>query len=262
MRTAVNRGRVYRRCGCRDTRHRQLGAGCPTLHTDPGHGTWGFAVDLPDPERRATIRRGGFPTEEAARTALRRLLEGATAGFNADPNQSLADYLTEWLETKQLQLKPATLARYRSYVHQDLIPALGTVRFDELGHNHIASYVHTQLATGRGKVTIHRILATLSSALGDAVRQHRLPHNPARPTVIPRPAAKERTIWTNNQASQFLRHCHNADPAFADLIELIIGTRMRKGEALGLHWNDVHLEQRMLFVRWSLSAVDNQRLDG
>ena len=88
----------------------------------------------------------------------------------------------------------------------------------------------------------------------------RLPHNPARPTVIPRPATKERTIWTNTQASQFLRHCHDADPAFADLVELIIGTGMRKGEALGLHWNDVHLEQRMLFVRWSLSAVDNQRL--
>lgn len=191
---------------------------------------------------------------------MRRLLEGAAAGFNADPNQSLADYLTEWLDTKQLQLKPATFARYRSYIRQDLIPAPGTVRLDELGHNHIASYVHTQLATGRGRVTIHRILATLSSALGDAVRQHRLPHNPARPTVIPRPAAKERTIWTNTQASQFLRYCHNADPAFADLIELIIGTGMRKGEALGLHWNEVHLEQRMLFVRWSLSAVDNQRL--
>ncbi|MFH8387914.1 hypothetical protein ACH4E7_44780 [Kitasatospora sp. NPDC018058] len=46
---------------------------------------------------------------------------------------------------------------------------------------------------GRGKVTVHRCLATLSSALGDAVRHHRLPYNPARPTVIPRPAAAERT---------------------------------------------------------------------
>ena len=260
MRAAMNRGRVYRRCGCRDHNHRQLGAHCPTLHTDPGHGTWSFAVDLPAPKRRTTIRRGGFPTEETARAALRRLLEGAAAGFNADPNQTLDDYLTAWLETKQLQLKPTTLTRYSAYVHQDLIPALGTVRLDDLGYTHIAAYVHTQLAHGRGRVTIHRILATLSSALGDAVRQHRLPRNPARPTVLPRPAAQERKIWTPGQAARFLRHCHDADPAFADLIELIIGTGMRKGEALGLHWNDVHLDTRVLYVRWSLCAVDNQHL--
>ena len=35
---------------------------------------------------------------------------------------------------------------------------------------------------------------------------------------------------------------------------------MRKGEALGLHWADVDLEQRLLFVRHTLVAVDNSRL--
>lgn len=29
MRTSVGRGRIYRRCGCRDTQHHQLGAHCP-----------------------------------------------------------------------------------------------------------------------------------------------------------------------------------------------------------------------------------------
>lgn len=35
---------------------------------------------------------------------------------------------------------------------------------------------------------------------------------------------------------------------------------MRRGEALGLHWADVHLAERMLFVRWNLTAIDNNRL--
>lgn len=91
----------------------------------------------------------------------------------------------------------------------------------------------------------------LSSALGDAVRTHRLP------TVIPRPASAERVIWTTTQAVHFLKHCHTHDPDFADLIELLIGTGLRKGEALALHWSDVHLDQNKLYVRWTLSAVDN-----
>lgn len=35
---------------------------------------------------------------------------------------------------------------------------------------------------------------------------------------------------------------------------------MRKGEALGLHWADVDLDARLLFVRHTLVAVDNSRL--
>ncbi|MFD8383060.1 hypothetical protein ACFV2X_31875 [Streptomyces sp. NPDC059679] len=128
-------------------------------------------MDLPAPAgKRTTVRRGGFPSEDAARSALRRMLEGEAGGFNADPNQTVADYLTTWLEAKALTLKQTTLVRYRDYVTHDLIPALGTLRLDDLAYRHIAGFARTQLAAGRGKVTLHRCLATLSSALGDAVR--------------------------------------------------------------------------------------------
>ncbi|WP_413810822.1 tyrosine-type recombinase/integrase [Streptomyces sp. OE57] len=261
MRSSADRGRVYRRCGCRDAQHHQLGTRCPQLADDHDHGTWTFAVDLPAPAgKRTTIRRGGFPTQDAARSALRRMLEGEAGGFNADPNQTVADYLTTWLEAKALTLKPTTLVRYRDYVTHDLIPALGTLRLDDLAYRHIAGFARAQLATGRGRVTLHRCLATLSSALGDAVRQRRLAHNPAKPSVLPRPPAAERTIWTPEEAARFLRHCHHADPLMADFVEVLIGTGMRKGEALGLHWADVHLDEQVLYVRYTLSAINNSRL--
>ncbi|MFJ9777303.1 hypothetical protein ACIRVF_39735 [Kitasatospora sp. NPDC101157] len=34
----------------------------------------------------------------------------------------------------------------------------------------------------------------------------------------------------------------------------------RKGEVLGLRWDDVHLPERTLFVRATLSAIDNNQL--
>ncbi|SOB81376.1 tyrosine-type recombinase/integrase [Streptomyces sp. 1331.2] len=259
MRSSARNGRVYRRCGCRDPQLKQLGTRCPRLAADTDHGTWTFAVDLPANGNRHTLRRGGFPTEETARTALRRVLEGQDGGFSADPNQTVADYLTAWLQTKALTVKPTTLVRYRDYVTNDLIPNLGRIRLDELSHWHVADFAHAQIAHGRGRVTLYRCLATLSSALGDAVRQDRLPHNPARPSVLPRPASPERRIWTADEAARFLRYCHQADPFLADLFEVLIGTGMRRGEVLGLHWDDVHLDQHVLYVRYTLSAIDNAR---
>lgn len=204
--------------------------------SDPDHGRWSFAVDVFDPgRRRATVRRGGFTSREEAQAALRRFLEGEGAGFRADPNETVAEYLRSRLAAKELSLKPTTYARYRAYVHAGLIPHLGGVRLDDLCYGHIAGFAHAQLALGRGRVTLHRCLATLSSALGAAVRQHRLIHNPARPTVIPRPASAERRIWTMAETAQFLDYCHAHDPQSADLVELLIGTGIRKGEALGLH---------------------------
>ncbi|MFB7054940.1 tyrosine-type recombinase/integrase [Streptomyces vinaceus] len=206
------------------------------------------------------MRRGGFPSQDSAEQALGRFLEGEAGGYNADPNQTVAAYLNAWLAAKALVLKPTTMARYRDYVRNDLIPAFGTLKLGQLAHRHISAYVTCQLAAARGKTTLYRCLATLSSALGDAVRQHRLPQNPASPAVLPRPPTPGRRIWTAKEAARFLAYCHQADPEMADLFEVLIGTGMRKGEALGLHWDDVHLTEGVLYVRCTLSAIDDNRL--
>ncbi|MEU8433470.1 hypothetical protein AB0F18_11215 [Streptomyces sp. NPDC029216] len=111
------------------------------------------------------------------------------------------------------------MARYRDYVRNDLIPAFGTLKLDQLAHRHISAFVTSELAAGRGKTTLYRCLATLSSALGDAVRQHRLAHNPASPPALHRPPSPERQIWTAAEAVRFLQHCHQADTEMADLFE-------------------------------------------
>lgn len=111
MRTSAGRGRIYRRCGCRDTHRHQIGARCPHLATDSTHGTCGFAVDVPAPDhRRTTVRRGGFTTQDAADEALRQFLEGEGGGFDADSNQTVAAYLNTWPAAKALVLKPTTMA--------------------------------------------------------------------------------------------------------------------------------------------------------
>jgi len=78
---------------------------------------------------------------------------------------------------------------------------------------------------------------------------------------MPRPSAPERICWTPSQAAAFLRHNRDAyRDQLADAFEVLLGTGLRRGELLGLHWPEVHLAEQMLLVRWNLTAVDNNDL--
>lgn len=182
------RGRVYRRCACRDATGKQLGARCPKL-AGARHGRWAFAVDMPSLDgRRRTKRRSGFSTRAAAQAALGKVLEYERTGIVTNDKQTVADYLAEWLHDKTPALKSTTTARYAQ---------------------------------------------------------------------VPRPPKHEPGCWTPGEAARFLRWCHDHDDPLADLFEVLVGTGLRKGEALALHWNDIDLDDHVLFVRYTLSNVNN-----
>jgi len=180
MRPNPNRGRVYRRCGCRDERGRQFGASCPQL-TNPRHGSWALAVDMPSADRkRKTMRRSGYDTRSDARAALARVLECERAGVYLDDAQTVADYLIGWLDAKARRLKPTTVARYRDYLHNDLLPAFGAIPLERLTHRHVDQFVRTQLAAGprpghRAPLHRHAVQRT----------QRRDPPTPAHPQRRP-----------------------------------------------------------------------------
>ncbi|MER7769886.1 tyrosine-type recombinase/integrase [Kitasatospora sp. NPDC096140] len=257
-----DRGRIFRRCGCRDAVGKQFGARCPSLDHSTRHGSWAYAFDVPSTGGRRRQRcRSGFRTRRAAREALERALECERTGLDLDDDLTVAGYLTDWLRTKEDVLKPTTYARYRDHVHNDLIPAFGRLKLSDLRERHITAWTEAELARGRGRTSVYRAGATLSSALNTAVRTRRLADNPARYAVMLRPAAPERICWMPSQAAAFLRHNHDAyGDQLADAFEALLGTGMRRGELLGLHWPEVHLAEQVLLVRWNLTAVDNNHL--
>ncbi|MGW2339071.1 tyrosine-type recombinase/integrase [Streptomyces sp. NPDC001661] len=255
-----HRGRIYRRCGCRGPGGRQLGPHCPLLASDENHGSWALAIDAPTGPsgRRRTIRRSGFPTRTEAETALTRVRENLELGLDPDPTETVAGYLLDWLQATAPRLRPATVARYRDYVLADLIPDLGTIKLDALHRADLLAFAEAQQAAGRGPVTLHRCLRTLSSALTHAVHAGRLAHNPALPSIVPRPAAAPVEPWSAQETATFLAHARRTEPYLYDLCTLMISTGLRRGEALGLTYEDLDLPGRRLHVRRSLVAIDNR----
>jgi integrase len=100
--------------------------------------------------------------------------------------------------------------------------------------------------------TVRRVHATLHRALRDAVRWNKLLRNPVDSADPPRAAGfdREMKVWTAPDLKAFLTSERESElyPLW-----LTLGTTgMRRGEALGLSWEDVDLEAGRLSVKKTL----------
>ncbi|WP_222270298.1 tyrosine-type recombinase/integrase [Modestobacter marinus] len=248
------RGRVYRRCSCRDDAGRQLGQSCPRLATDGKHGTWYFAVDLPgEAGKRRTMRRGGFTTKAAANRALADVTSRASQGVRVDDRETVATFLTRWLQVKATEAKPTTLRSYRAHVDNVIVPAIGHVPIERLRAEHVEQLLVDALTGGRGPVTGRRIHATLRSALTYAVKTRRLPFNVASNVTPPNGARPEVQPWSAGELATFLRHVET--DRLGPLFEVIAACGLRRGEAFGLRWSDLDFTNRTARIRQTVVDV-------
>jgi integrase len=263
-------GGVFKRCGCRSSSTgRCLSSSCPRL-PERNHGSWYFDCAVPVlPGRRERLRRGGYPTRREAVAARDALLgDGDTATAEG---WTVARWLRHWLTTRTT-IRPTTLRSYEVHVERHLIPHLGRIRLSELAGRHITDMITTIGATenryGRPPTpsTLHRIRATLRSALNAAIREGLLRDNPARYIEVPsprRPHAQVWTaqrvqawqqtgerpavaVWTTQQTAAFLSFVEQ--DRLATMWWLIALRGLRRGEAAGLRWADIDLDAGVLMV--------------
>jgi hypothetical protein len=195
----MDRGSVYRRCGCRDeATGRLLRARCPGLRSRE-HGSWYFSADLPSAAgERHRVRRGGFATRDAAAAALE-AFASPTAG--PEPGLSTGEWLSRWLESR-VSLRASTSRGYAAHVRSYLVPYLGGIPLAALTAGDVqamfTAVVRDGGALGRpvSAATLHRIHATLRAALNGAVRAGLISVNPGRYPELPRAARPRPQVWT------------------------------------------------------------------
>jgi integrase len=199
-----------------------------------------------------------------AEVVLVQLLHQRDSGIDQPPGKiSVGEYLQRWLrDYAEANTGPATLVQYESFVRRHLIPALGNIPLAKLRPQHIQAYYSHALRNGRadGKggllaTTVLHHHRVLREALQHAVRWQLIARNPADAVEPPRPARHD-VPALSQEVAQRLLEAANATP-YGSLAYVAIMTGLRRGELLGLHWQDLDLEAGVLYVRQAL-----QRLGG
>ena len=228
--------------------------------------SWTFILDTSLPgQRRRQKSKGGYRTKRDALKALNEAQSTVQRGIYVEPSKlSVKTFLVDhWLPAIESGLRKSTFEGYRSAIRSHVISHLGEMRLQALTPDSLNAFYATLLKEGRrdGKgglspKTVHNVHVMLHKALHDAVRWNYLPRNVAEFSDPPRQTSSGKAMrtWTPEELRSFLQVVEN-DPLFAAWV-LSASTGMRRGEVLGLRWQDIDFDRRRLAIRQTIISID------
>ncbi|MEU9004952.1 tyrosine-type recombinase/integrase [Streptomyces sp. NPDC048551] len=232
---------------------------------------------------RKRVRVYGTTRKNAADKLAEKITDSNRGLPVATADSTLGDYLAYWLGNVAVhRLRENTHTRYATCVRLHLIPGLGTKKVARLTAKDVRTFLDRLRTTCQcctqgldaerkrccavgeccqkrlSALTVTYVHSVLKSALEHAVREDELPRNVARNVKTTAPRPRRFRPLTATEARQFL------DAARADrlhaLYELALRTGLRKGELLGLHWEDLDLDGGTASIRSSLQRTRSSGL--
>lgn len=242
--------------------------------------------------RRRQRQRRGFTSKREAQAALAKIVhEQENLGRQTvHSTATVAERARAWLDLKAAQGKRATsLDNWRVSIETHIIPRLGRERvgaltpssverlyLDLAQHGKRAGKCRTAGVTcqdhgcsperhvGLAPKTVRHVHSALRAVLARAVEDGLLPSNPCDAQKV-REALPQQTsgtqrvrrdcYWSDDEARRFLVAAEEADDPLLVAWTVLLATGLRRGELLGLRWEDVDLERGVLQVRRSITTV-------
>jgi integrase len=218
-----------------------------------------------------------------------KLHQQARQGPVATKVPTLSEYLAYWQrEVVEPNLAPATAANYEMFGRLYIAPVLGSHRLDKLTVREVQTWLNRLrlacqcCAQGKdaareprkrrccavGKCCDKRVSdrtardawTTLRNVLNNAIRDELLTRNVAALVRVTRTRVRKPKPWTAEEARRFLEAARtDQDPLYAAYV-LILVLGLRRGEVLGLRWEDVNFDDDELSVGYQLQRVRRQLL--
>ena len=180
---------------------------------------------------------------------------------------TLGQWMEIWCEKyARIKVRPSFHATYRGYLDNHILPNIGNIPLNRLTTLDIQKFYKKLLECGRvvraeskgqprglSAKTVRNLHQILSSALDLAVQQRLIPSNPAAGCALPRAERQEIRTLTTDQLNAFFREAKAS--GVLELYYLDLATGLRRGELLGLRWEDIDWQHRELHIRRQLARV-------
>ena len=183
---------------------------------------------------------------------------------------TLGQWMDVWFENyAKLKARPSSHQTYKGYINNHIKPHVGSIPLSKLTSLDLQKLYKLLLAEGRidrieaknqpkglSSKTVRNINQIISSALNLAKEQKLIYSNPAEACALPKVEHREMKTLPVEQLTSFLREAKETGVYEMYYIELATG--LRRGELLGLKWDDIDMTNGTIRVQRQVARIDGE----
>ena len=192
-----------------------------------------------------------------ARVELNSILNKVENEIFTEPVRiTFTDFLLEWLNNVEINvIQKTTWENYKLMIEVHINPYFKKcpVPLQKLTSLHLQKYYHLKMTHGRkngkGGLSSNTVLkhhAMIKTALGYAKRNGFILQNPAENVTLPKKVKYHGNYYTADQIEKLLEVAKGSSVESAIYLASLYG--FRRGEVLGLRWQDIDFDRNQLTV--------------
>jgi len=194
---------------------------------------------------------------EGARAKLRELINQENRSLpHTEKEWKVKEYLDYWLSFQKKRVRETTMIMYDSIANKHLKPVVGGHGLKTLSVADVRNALDILEQKGCSGRTQQKCLQVLVSCLKSAMREELVQRNVAQLVERPKYIPRETVMWTPEQAATFLRVIKDHPQFVAFLMLLAYG--MRRGEVLGLRYQDIDFDNGTIHVRQQINRINGR----
>lgn len=236
--------------------------GAGSIYYSEADGKWhGWVTVGTKPNGRPDRRHRVAATEREVKEKVKALEKQRASGKVAKPGRppTVEQWLGVWLDAvcarkvEDGSMAPRTLDDYRSKVGLYIVPGVGQHRIDRLTPDHLDRLYLDLLRRPLASSTVLKVHRIIARALKVAMQREIISRNVA--TLLDAPSAEEIEIepLTRDEARAVLAEADQRRNGARWSVALAMG--LRQGEALGLRWEYLDLDEGVMKIWWQLQRL-------
>lgn len=169
----------------------------------------------------------------------------------------------------KIKVRPSSHKTYRGYIDNHVKPSIGKIPLNKLSSLDLQKLYKRLLTGGRveriesksqpkglSAKTVRNMNQVISSAMNLAIDQKLIATNPTDGCALPKLEHKEMKTLSAEQLAVLLREAR--ERGVFELYYIELATGLRRGELLGLKWEDIDLEGGTIQVRRQIARIDGE----